>query len=118
MAKTVEPTQLESTTATKEPLVLNLNQQSDEAMKEEIVTQEPMLEEEELPKPDKVTTTQELVIQAQIPLEISDEDEQEVDHHDTEDNIVFLLPEIHKWKQQVVMFGEGMIHVLADRKVI
>jgi hypothetical protein len=49
MAKTIEPTQLESTTATQEPLVPNLNQQPDEAMEEENVTQEPVVEEEELP---------------------------------------------------------------------
>jgi hypothetical protein len=100
MAKTVEPTQPESTTATQEPLVPNLNQQSDEATEEATVTQEPVVEEEELPQPDKVIVTQEPVTQAQIPLEISDEDEQEVDHHDTEDNTIFLLAEIDKWKQQ------------------
>jgi hypothetical protein len=71
MAKTVEPSQTESTNATQEPLVPNLNQQSYEAIEEEIVTQEPMVEEEELPKLDKVTVTQETVTQAQIPLEIS-----------------------------------------------
>jgi hypothetical protein len=55
MAKTVEPTHPESTTATQEPTVPNLNQQSDEATEEATVTQEPVAEEEELPQPDKVT---------------------------------------------------------------
>jgi hypothetical protein len=83
MAKTVELAQPESTTTTQEPTIPNLNQQSDEAIEEATVTQEPMVEEEELPQPNKVIVTQEPVTQAQIPLEISDEDEQEVDHHDT-----------------------------------
>ena len=99
MAKTVETTHPKSTTATQEPLVPNLNQYSDEAMEEAIVTQEPVVEEEELPQLDKFTVTQELVTQAQIPLEISDEDEQEVDHHDTKYNTIFLLAKIDKWKQ-------------------
>jgi hypothetical protein len=38
-------------------VVPNLNQQYDETTKEETVTQEPMVEEEELPHPDKVTIT-------------------------------------------------------------
>jgi hypothetical protein len=83
MDKTVEPTHPESTSATQEPLVPNLNQLSGEATKEATVKQEPVVEEEELPHPDKVTITQEPMTKSQIPLEISDENEQEVDHHDT-----------------------------------
>jgi hypothetical protein len=77
-----------------------------------------LAEEEELPQPDKVTITQEPMTQAQIPLKISDEDEQEVDHQNTEDNTIFLLAEIDKWKQQVSIFGEGMILVTTHRKEI
>ena len=40
MAKTVEPAHPESTTATQEPVVPNLNQQSDEAPEEEYAPQE------------------------------------------------------------------------------
>jgi len=57
MANTVEPSHLESTIATQEPKVPNLNKQSDEATEEATVTQEPMVEEDELPQPDKVTVT-------------------------------------------------------------
>ena len=57
MAKAVELAHLESTTATQELVVPNLNQQSDEAIEEEIVTQELVVEEEELPQPDKVIVT-------------------------------------------------------------
>jgi hypothetical protein len=67
------------------PTIPNLIQKYYEATEEATVTQKLVVEEEELPQPDKVDVTQEPMTQVQIPLEImnDDEHEHEVDHQDT-----------------------------------